>query len=310
MSSTSCARVVGNETSKAVTLVGARFEALRTWATLVKPRIVALVVLTAVIACVTAAKGAPPLATVLIVAVSGALASGGAAALNHYFDRDLDRHMERTRRRPLVTGQIRRPTDVLVGGLALVMAGTFLALAVNPALAAFELAGAAVYAGVYTLWLKRRTPLNIVIGGAAGSAAVLGGWAAIEPRLGLAPWLLAALVFVWTPAHFWSLALARAEEYRRVEVPMLPVLVGSRCAAGWIAAHAAATVAISVWFGLATGSGVVYWTLAGAAGLVWLVSALRLLRAPEPAQAWQTFKLSGPYLGLTFLAILFDTIGR
>jgi protoheme IX farnesyltransferase len=176
-----------------------------------------------------------------------------------------------------------------VVGLTIVAIGTGLAALINPATGAWTSTGALIYAGVYTLWLKRLTALNIVIGGFAGSAAVLGGWAAIDPALGLVPWLLAALVFAWTPAHFWSLALARRADYARASVPMLPVLVGPATAARWTALHIAVTVGLSLWLGVAAPFGAVYWGFAGLAGLGFAAGALALLRQPTGATGWRVF---------------------
>lgn len=277
---------------------------------LLKPRIVSLVLFTSVAACTVAAAGAPPVATLALLLASGCLAAGGAAALNHYLDRDIDVRMARTRGRPLAQGQVRRPGLVLLAGLALVAAGVGLALAANPRLAFFEALGAFIYTVVYTRWLKRRTPLNIVIGGGAGSAAVLGGWAAVDPALGLAPWLLAGVVFTWTPAHFWSFALARADDYRRAGVPMLPAVVSPRATAAWVVAHVAATAGLSVWAGLAGGLGPLYFATALGAGLLFLGASLHLLRQPTPALGWRVFKCSGGYLGLLFLGLLVDALAR
>ncbi|MCC6628206.1 MAG: protoheme IX farnesyltransferase [Chloroflexi bacterium] len=278
------------------------------WLTLTKPRIASLVVFTAVVACVAAAGGAPPAGTLVLLTVGGMLAAGGAAAINHVVDRDIDAVMERTRRRPLVTGEIGRPGLVLLVGVAMIAIGTALAAQINLAAGAWTLAGALVYAGVYTLWLKRRTTLNIVIGGFAGSAAVLGGWAAIDPALGLAPALLAGVVFAWTPAHFWSLALARRADYDRAGVPMLPVLVTPVVAARWTVLHILATIGLSLWLGMAAPLGAVYWAVAVVAGLGFAAGGLALLRQPTAATGWRLFKWSGPYLGAIFLGVLADTL--
>jgi protoheme IX farnesyltransferase len=288
-----------------------RLDLLGAWVTLTKPRIAALVVFTAVVACVAAARGTPPAGTLLLLALGGALAAGGAAMVNQVVDRDLDARMERTRRRPLVTGQIGRPWLALAAGVALIAAGAGMAAQIGLAVGAWTLAGALVYAGVYTLWLKRRTALNIVIGGFAGSAAVLGGWAAIEPALGLAPCLLAGLVFAWTPAHFWSLALARRADYDRAGVPMLPVLVAPAITARWTALHILVTIGLSGWLGLAAPLGATYWGVAAVAGLGFAAGGLALLRRPAATTGWRVFKWSGPYLGAIFLGVLVDTwLGR
>lgn len=308
MNPTVSANPLSAKTGPAVTTDRINIKPLHSYLVLAKPRIVSLVVFTAVVACFAAAHGHPPLATVLLLVVSGSLAAGGAAALNHYFDRDIDGRMTRTRQRPLVRGEIPRPGLVLVGGIATIVVGVFLGGSLHPLLGFFELLGAVVYAGIYTLWLKRRTPLNIVIGGAAGSSAVLGGWAAVDPSLGIVPWLLGGLVFFWTPAHFWGLALARRGDYEQASVPMLPSIAGPRRAAWWIVIHIVVTIALSIWIGLAAQLGEIYFLLALIAGLAFLASGGKLLRQPEPETAWQVFKLSGPYLGLVFLGVLLDTL--
>jgi protoheme IX farnesyltransferase len=285
-----------------------RVELLGACVTLTKPRIASLVVFTAVVACVAAAGGAPPAGALLLLAAGGGLAAGGAAAINHYVDRDIDARMARTRRRPLVTGQIGQPWLAPLAGAAMIAAGVALTAAIHPAVGGWTLAGALVYAGVYTLWLKRRTALNIVVGGFAGSAAVLGGWAAVDPDLGLVPWLLAGLVFAWTPAHFWSLALACRADYDRAGVPMLPALVGPAASARWTGLHILATVGLSLWLGVAGPFGAAYWSTAVVAGLGFAVGGLALLRRPDAATGWRVFKWSGPYLGAIFLGVLADTL--
>lgn len=291
-------------------LAGRTIGGLALHLTLVKPRIVSLVVFTAVVACFVAAHGRPAGATVLLLILSGALSAGGASAFNHYFDRDIDALMGRTRRRPLVVDQGRRARRILAASLALTVAGIALATIVNLTLAGFELSGAFVYAGIYTVWLKRRSPLNIVIGGFAGSAAVLGGWAAVTPGLGLVPVLLAALVFLWTPAHFWSLALARGIDYEQAQVPMLPIIVGPRVASWLVTGHILPTIALSILTGVVASFGPVYFATAAGAGIVFLRHGWQLLRDPGPSSGWQTFKFSGPYLGLIFLGVFVDALTR
>jgi protoheme IX farnesyltransferase len=308
MSQDSSPHLLLAEAHASALMIRRRVDFLRACLTLAKPRIVSLVVFTAIVAAVAAAGGAPPAGTLLLLAVGGVLAAGGAAAINHYVDRDIDARMERTRCRPLVTGQFRRPRLVPFVGAAMIGAGTALATTINPAVGAWTLAGALVYAGVYTLWLKRRTALNIVIGGFAGSAAVLGGWAAVDPGLGLVPWLLAGLVFTWTPAHFWSLVLARRADYERAGVPMLPVRVAPRVSAQWTALHILATVGLSLWLGMAAPFGAVYWGTAAVAGLGFGAAGLALLRRPDAAVGWRVFKWSGPYLGAIFVGVLADSL--
>jgi protoheme IX farnesyltransferase len=281
---------------------------VRACLTLVKPKIVSLVLFTSVVAGVVAARGIPAWSVLALLVLSGLLSAGGAAALNHYFDRDIDARMERTRGRPLPGGQITRPGLVLIAGAAMIGAGCLLATMLTLTTALCELIGALVYVVVYTCWLKRQTPLNIVVGGVAGSAAVLGGWAATGSDLGVAAWLLAGVVFFWTPAHFWSFAIARSADYERAGVPMLPAVVGDRRAAWWVAVHVLTTVALAIGVGLVTQAGAVYFGLSLAAGLGFLVQAVRLLRCPSPAIGWGVFKSSGEYLGLVFLALLLDSL--
>lgn len=281
---------------------------LGAYVSLAKPRVVSLVLFTAVAATFAAARGVPPLATVLVLLVSGGLVAGGVAALNHYYDRDIDARMERTRHRPLVSGSIARPALVALGGMAAVLVGLAVAAGTSPALAWSEAAGAFTYVAVYTLWLKRRSVLGVVIGGATGSTAVLGGWAAVDPTLGPAPWLLAALVFLWTPPHFWSLGIARVSEYRRAGVPTLPVVAGPRCAARWSLVHILGAVAVSMGLGAAAHLGAIYFSVALLAGLGFVMSGLQLVVRPVPLVAWRTFKLSGAYLGLVFLGLLVDVV--
>lgn len=297
------ANAVGRRSGSAI-----RTRSVGVYLSLAKPRVVSLVLFTAVAAAFAAARGVPPWTTVLALLTSGGLVAGGVAALNHYLDRDIDARMERTRHRPLVSGSIRRPALVALGGTAAVLVGLAVAASTSQAMAWSESAGAFTYVAVYTLWLKRRSVLGVVFGGATGSTAVLGGWAAVDPELGLAPWLLAALVFLWTPAHFWSLGIARSAEYRRAGVPTLPVVAGPRCAARWSAVHILATVGASLWFGAAAHLGAVYFGVALLAGLGFLLSGLQLLATPLPRVAWRTFKSSGAYLGVVFLGLLVDVL--
>ena len=275
---------------------------------LTKPRIVSLVVFTAVVACFAAAGGVPPFRTVLVLTASGLLAAGGAAMLNQYLDRDIDALMQRTRKRALVTGQVPSSGWVPVVGAVLVGAGVVSAAGLNLVVSASVAAGAFIYVVVYTLWLKRRTLLNIVVGGAAGSAAVLGGWAAVDPGLGPSPWLMAALVFFWTPAHFWSLAVARSDDYRQAGVPMLPVVVGPARAASWALGHIFLTVGTSLTLGIVAGWGAAYFLVCILAGARFSALGTAFLRQPGPDRGWTLFKFSGPYLGIVFLAVLIDRL--
>ena len=193
-----------------------------------KPRVVSLLLLTTLCAMLAAERGWPPGWVVLWTMVGGYLSAGGAHAVNQFLDRDIDARMPRTTSRPVASGRV-SPRDALAFGLVLAVVSTLvLGLLVNWAAAGLALAGFALYVGLYTLWLKRTTPHNIVIGGAAGAVPPLVGWAAATGHLALGAWLLFAIVFVWTPPHFWALSLVLRDDYATAGVPMLPVVSGAR----------------------------------------------------------------------------------
>lgn len=275
---------------------------------LLKPRVVGLILFTAVAAAIAAARGPISVPALGFICLTTFLCGGGAAALNHWFDRDLDARMARTQSRPIPSGRLARPIDALALGCALIAAGVGLAFARNPVMGACLLAGAVSYVGVYTLWLKRRTPLAAVIGGSAGSSAVLAGWAAVDPALGPGAWLLALLVFVWTPAHFWSLALAIEPEYRKAGVPMLPVVADPATTKAWIAVHVVATLVVSAALVPLGGFGFPYAAGAGLAALFFARRTIGVFGVPgrAPREAFDLFKHSGIYLGIVFLAVLLD----
>src|SRR3954451_24265057 len=197
---------------------------LAAYVALTKPRIIELLLITTLPTMIVAQRGLPSGWLMLATLVGGSLAAGGANAINMYVDRDIDRLMGRTRNRPLVTGVV-TPVEALVFAIALeVAAFVELWLIVNPLSAVLAVSATLFYVFVYTLWLKRSTANNIVIGGAAGAVPVLVGWAAVTGSLGLAPWVLFAIIFAWTPPHFWALAIRYRDDYARAEVPMLPVV--------------------------------------------------------------------------------------
>lgn len=278
-----------------------------------KPKVTLLLLAFGLVAMVVAAAdGAPsgvataaPLRLALF-ALLGFMAAGGAAALNHYFDRDIDAVMERTRRRPLPSGRL-APRDVL--GFAVTLLAVSLPLAavtLGPWTAFWMAAGAATYAGLYTLLLKRRTRQNIVIGGWAGSCGVLAGWAVIDPGLAPGAWLLAAVVFLWTPPHFWGLAIARDGDYRAVKVPMLPQTHGVPATATAMLVYALAMVAASLLLVPVTVLGPGYLIAATLLGIGFIAVCVRTWRAPTVSHAAWTFKLSGAYLGLLLVAMVVD----
>jgi len=283
----------------------------RDYVTLTKPRIMSLLVLTAVCAMVAAAGGDPAPVRLAALVLGGALSCGGASALNHVLDRDIDRLMgPRTASRPVAAGRI-APAGATVFGLAL-LALSFLVLAMfaNLLAAALALAGGVYYVLVYTLWLKRTTPQNIVIGGAAGAIPALAGWAAATGRLGLGAVFLFVIVLLWTPPHFWALSLLLAPGYAAADVPMLPVVRGASVTARQIVAYSFALVAATLVPGLLGTFGAVYVAAAIVLGAVLCALACRLWRSITSANAGLLFHYSLLYLALLFAAVAVDAAVR
>ena len=281
------------------------------WATclgLLKLRIVALLVFVSLVAAVLAGHGTVPAGQMLLLALAGALSSAGAAALNQYFERDLDAAMARTRQRPLPAGKV-APRAALSLGIALIIAALPPALAIGPGTTIAVLAGALCYVGIYTLWLKRSSAWNVPIGGIAGSCAVLAGWLAMHADpLAPAPLFLATILFFWNQSHFWAFAIARQEEYRLVGVPMLPVVVGPRPASRAIFVNTLALVLTSLAMYFAVPMGSAYLVGATGVGALFLYHNLRLVATPTPRVGWGNFKFSGIYLLVLFLAIAVDSV--
>ena len=248
----------------------------------------------------------PGWAAVAVLFACVLLASAAAGAFNQWWEADLDRRMKRTRGRPFATGALKPHA----GWLALMVALTLLAGAVawritNAAAAVYTVAGALVYAVVYTVWLKRRTWWNIVIGGLAGSFAVLAGAAAVNPDLSAQAWLLTVVLFLWTPPHFWSLAIACRDDYAAAGVPMLPVVKGDRVAAFAITAHAVLLAALGVVLGVVSGS--VITTIAALVGGGWfIIEALRLQLEPTKRRAMRSFFASLLQLSLLLAGVMLD----
>ena len=273
---------------------------------LMKPRIVFLLDFTAIVAFLVAAPGIS-LIRLAALLVAGTLASGGAGALNSYLDRDLDKTMRRTSQRPIPTGEV-SPNHAFAFGVALVVTGTLISAVILPPLATLFIAlGAGIYVLFYTKWLKPRTTLNIVLGGSAGSCAPLAGWAAATGQLtSFAPWLMALLVFVWTPSHFWALAMRAVADYAKAGIPMLPVVVGEKKTAQYIALNTFLLVPLSLALAPLGQFGIIYLTIAGLLGLGMILVDLRLVVEPTKAHAWTAFKFSSPYLAIVFLAMVLD----
>ena len=272
---------------------------------LTKPRIISLLLVTTVGAMYVA--GRPSWLLVLIVSVGGYLMAGGANAVNMYLDRDIDDLMARTRLRPIPSGRMAAPA-VLAFGVALATAATgLLAHFVNVLTAALALAGFYFYVFVYTRWLKRRTPQNIVIGGAAGAFPPLVGWAAVTGRVDLAAIYLFLIIFYWTPPHFWALALLKQRDYERAGVPMAPLVWGegeTKSQMLWYTLILGAVSVLPVGFGAFGG---VYAVSAIALWIVLLIGVLAVRRPTATAKAaWSVYKYSLLYLALLFLAMVVD----
>ena len=284
---------------------------VRDYVTLTKPRVMSLLVLTAVCAMVAAAGGAPAPLPLAALVLGGALACGGASALNHVLDRDIDRLMgPRTASRPVAAGRV-APARAVVFGLAL-SALSFLVLAAfaNPLAATLAASGGAFYVLVYTLWLKRTTPHNIVIGGAAGAIPPLAGWATAQGRLGLGAGFLFLIVLLWTPPHFWALALLLAPHYEAAGVPMLPVVRGVSATTRQMLLYTLALVVATLVPGLIGTFGATYLAAAVLLGGVLGTLAWRVWRDSTPARAGLLFHYSLLYLALLFVAVAADAAIR
>ena len=276
------------------------------WVTLFKLRIASLITFTGVAAAVLASPTWPTAGTLVLLALTLMLASASAGALNHVLDVDIDARMGRTRGRPLPSGQVSRGLVVGVAASLMLVALAAATLGINRVVALHLFGGAFVYVVVYTAWLKRRNALNIVIGGLAGSFAALAGGASVRPDLCLPPVLVAAIVFLWTPPHFWALAIVYQDEYRAAGVPMLPVVQGAKRTAWWILAHTVLLVAVSLSPMFLGARGPAYAATAAGLGIYYLWRNLQLLRQPSPAAARQAFKASLVYLTLLLIVMLAD----
>ena len=273
-----------------------------------KPRIVILLVITAVTSMFAASKLVGPELDnwdLLHIIIAGALASAGSSALNHYYDRDIDPLMERTSSRPIPSGRI-KPNSVLIYGLSVsVISVVYGAITLNYISAFFIALGIFFYVIIYTVWLKRLNASNIVIGGFAGSAASMAGWSAATGSMDILGFLIGFLVFVWTPSHFWCLAMKMKDEYTEAKVPMLPVLIGMQKTSTYILANTLILLPYSLML-YAFGMGLVYTTIAAAAGGLMLVYHYKLTKLPTSEFAWKAYKVTAPYLTIIFLAVALD----
>jgi protoheme IX farnesyltransferase len=289
--------------------VTSRAQVLRDYVTLTKPRIMSLLLVTGFSGMIVGARGWPGTGLAVAAMTGLALACGGASALNHVIDRDIDPLMgNRTARRPVAAGRV-APSRALEFGLALSAASfVLLASATNVLTATLALVGNLFYVLVYTRWLKRSTPQNIVIGGAAGAVPPVVGWAAATGNVALPALFLFLIVFVWTPPHFWALALLIREQYAAAKVPMLPVVRGERETTRQILLYSLLLVAVTMLPFLWSTLGVAYLVSALVLGAVFVALALRVRRSPTPRHAGVLFHYSLLYLALLFAAMAIDPV--
>jgi heme o synthase len=276
------------------------------YVTLTKPRIISLLLLTCVTTMFVADPGGPALSTILWTCLGGYLAAGGAGAINHYIEREPDARMARTRSRPLASGRIEPRRGLLFGSTLGLVAVAQLWVTVNGLTAALAAAGLLGYVFVYTLWLKPRTPQNIVLGGAAGAMPPLVGWAAATGALSLQALWPFAIVFFWTPPHFWALSLLISDDYARTGVPMLPVVRGETTTRHQIVAYALLLVAVTVGPVITGLFGTAYLIAALVLGGGFVALALVLLAHPSRPAARRLYLSSLAYLALLFVAMALD----
>ena len=277
-----------------------------------KPRIVVLLVITAITSMYAANKLVPTDYSFdnwayLHIIIAGALASAGSSALNHYYDKDIDPKMTRTSTRPIPSGRM-KSSHVLIYGLVVSCVSVIYGYFTLNAVSAFFIAlGIFSYVVIYTVWLKRLNTSNIVIGGIAGSAASWAGWSAATGSIDLLGFLVGFLVFVWTPSHFWCLAMKIREEYASVKVPMLPALIGNEKTATYIFINTAILLpfSISLYF---LGLGLLYTTIAAISGTLMLIYHYKLTKNPTPEFAWKAYKVTAPYLVVIFIAVALDAL--
>ncbi len=279
-------------------------------AALFKARVVALLLLAAVGGAFLAARGWPGAGDLLQLLIAGGSVAAGSSAINQYVERELDARMERTRRRPLAAGSLAWMRWVPYMGVAMILVPSVIVFSFNPPLSFFLLLGSAIYIGIYTLWLKPRTRLNIVIGGAAGSVAVLSGSAAVGVWNDPGALLLALLVFLWTPTHFWSLAIAYRDDYARGGFPMLPVQTTPGAAAWWVMLNTSGAALAGLALAAVPALGWLYLLPVGLGCLGLLLLNALLIAAPSRQRALRLFHASNLYLALVLVLICIDTLAH
>ncbi len=290
--------------ARAIPVAAGARRLLADYVELTKPKVQSLLLLTTVTTMEVA--GSPSVSRIALTCLGGYLSAGGAGAVNHCLDRDIDAQMPRTASRPIPAGRI-APRAALIFGFALAaLSFALMALTLNLLAATLALAGFAGYVGVYTVWLKRRTPQNIVIGGAAGAVPPLVGWAATRGTVSWTAVYLFAIVFYWTPPHFWALSLLMKDEYARVGVPMMPVVRGEHETRRQILLYTLLLYAISQLPFCAGGFGGVYLVSSVVLGLAFIGGAVWLYRRPDRRGALRLYLLSLAYLALLFGAMVAD----
>src|SRR5215210_8973127 len=291
-------------TTQTAWAVGGARQVVADYLTLTKPKVQLLLLLTTVTTMYVA--GDPSLTLVLLTCLGGSLSAGGAGAVNHYYDRDIDAQMSRTATRPVPSGRV-RPGAALAYGLILqTLSFALLALTVNVLAAVLALCGFLGYVLVYTMWLKRSTPQNIVIGGAAGAVPPLVGWAAVTGSVDPAAWYLFAIVFYWTPPHFWALSLLMKDEYARVGVPMMPVVHGEVETRRQIVLYTFLLTVLTLLPFVFGFFGVIYAVFAVGLAAAFITLSLRLQRRADRKSALRTYLFSLGYLATLFVAMVLD----
>jgi len=275
---------------------------------LTKPWIIALLLVTTLAGLIAGGKAWPSPGLAFWTLLGGALAAGGSSALNQYIDRELDKNMQRTAKRPIAAGRM-TSAEGLAFGLGMCLASYYiLAGLVNFLAALLSLAGIFYYVIFYSVWLKRATVQNIVIGGGAGAIPPMVGWAAATGHLNLAAWILFAIVFMWTPPHFWALAIVRMKDYANAGVPMLPVVRGEREARRQILIYTFALVAVTLLLPLFQFTGTIYLVSALVLGGLLITAAWRVWKLPGNKVAWTMYRWSSMYLAFLFLALIVDAL--
>jgi heme o synthase len=286
------------------------WQVFRSYWQLTKPRIIPLLLIETAASMLVAAHGRVDPGVLLVTLLTGALAAASAQTINCIYDRDIDYDMERTRHRPIPSGRIQIRDALLFAAVLAVLSFTLQTVFANLLSACLSMVGIAVYVGVYTHWLKRSSPQNIVIGGAAGAIPPLVGWAAVTGELSWAAWLFFAIVFIWTPPHFWGLAMLIQDDYAKVNVPMMPVVVGDEATAKQIWYYTLALVPLTLMMTYPLGAtGALYAVVAIALGWIFLKKAWALLQSPSDRDlAKDLFKYSIFYMMLLSASMVIDSL--